>query len=359
MQRKSNPAIIRPYSSSKNLKKNEVSIQPQQQQGLNLTGGNFNIIIQKEDGGYIHPGFSNLGDSNYKQVTQGSSGNLNISELGDFKGGINNFNKLREYEKELEKERAKNKEREMEYEKNKEKEINNIGPKLVIKSKNIKNKDVGIIFNTANSDKNLETSIIATTNNNSSDLSFNISSKERMKLYENGKIELNGNIYIKSDQTVIKGDIIGLDNVLINGNITSNGNLIVCKDTFMENTIINNNLTTNNLVTNNLLIKNTVKENIQELDKSYSIDNISPILYNNTENNNREIGLLINKNDINYNLLAEDNSINYIKLIAILVNEVKNLKKEIKELKNKEINSKEDIFPKEQIALEEINFFDM
>jgi len=320
MQRKSNPAIIRPYSSSKNFKKNENSTQPQQQQGLNLSGGNFNIIIQKED-----------------------VGNLQLQGPSEFKDGIsiqkfngpNYSDKIREYEKELEKERSKNKERELDYEKNKEKEINNIGPKLVIKSKNIKNKDVGIIFNTTNSDKNLETSIIATTNNNGSDLSFNVSSKERMKLYENGKIELNGNIYLKSDQTIIKGDIIGLDNILLNGNITSNGNLIVCKDTFMENTIINNKLTTNNLVTNNLLIKNTNKENIEELDKSYSIDNISPILYNNTENNNREIGLLINENDINYNLLVEDNSINYIKLISILVNEVKNLKKEIEKLNNK------------------------
>jgi hypothetical protein len=308
MKKRSNPAIIRPYASSKNLlEKNE---EPKQnQQGINLSGGNFNIIIQKDE------------------------------------------NKIKENEFDREKEL----ERLLEKEKNSNEEINNIGPKLTIKSKNQKNKDVGIIFNTINSEKNLETSIIATQNNNMADLSFNTSSKERIKLYANGKIELNGNIFLKGDQTVIKGDIIGIDNTLINGNITSNGNLIVCKDSYMENIIINN-----NLISPTLFIKNNEnKENSNPLNSNYTLDNIIPVIYDNLDNTKKEIGLSINDIDQNYNLLVENNTINYIGIISILVNEIKNLKKEIEELKNKEINSKKAIISKEEIILEEINFFNM
>lgn len=292
MKRRSNPAIIRPYTSSKNyLQKNEESEQNDvNQKGINLSGGNFNIIIQKEN------------------------------------DGIKESLKERDYtrEKELE--------RQLEKEKSKNEEINNIGPKLTIKSKNQKNKDVGIIFNTNNLEKNLETSIIATQNNNLADLTFNTSSKERIKLHANGKIELNGNIFLKGDQTIVDGNLIGLNNILINGNITTNQNLIVCKDSYMENIIINN-----NLITPTLFIKNNDnKENISVLDFNYTLDHITPIKYDNLDNNKKEIGLLLNEKDLNYNLLEEDNSINYIGIISILVNEIKTLKKEVEKLNSKE-----------------------
>jgi hypothetical protein len=292
MKRRSNPAIIRPYTSSKNLlQKNEESKENEKtQQGINLSGGNFNIIIQKETDG------------------------------------------LKESPKERDYAREKELELLLEKEKRKNEEINNIGPKLTIKSKNQKNKDVGIIFNTVNSEKNLETSIIATQNNNLADLTFNTSSKERIKLHGNGKIELNGNIFLKGGQTIVEGNLINLNNTLINGNITTNQNLIVCNDSYMENTIINN-----NLITPTLFIKNNEnKENSNLLDNNYTLDHITPIIYDNLDNNKKEISLLLNEKDLNYNLLTEDNSINYIGIISILVNEVKTLKKEVEKLNSKE-----------------------
>ena len=277
MKKIENHMIIRPYHNemSRNLKNTDNNINNQKE--INLSGGNFNIIIQQQDE-------LNLIEKESKELKE-------LKQL---------------------------------------KELKEFGPKLNITSKNIKNKKFGITFDA--SDKKEDTSIMAIIDNdNLTDLSFITSSKERIHISSDGTIELNGDTIIKGEQTIINSDILGTNNLFINNNITSNGNLIVNSSALINST----------LITSKLLIKeDSNKENIEKLDNNYKIDQLNPIIYNqiNNENNNKtnkEIGFKIEElQEICPYLVDNNNNINYIGLIGILVNEIKNLKKEINIINN-------------------------
>ena len=311
MKKIENHMIIRPYHNKVNLANNvnnmnnmnnmnnnntDKNISLNNQKEINLSGGNFNIIIQQQD------------------------------EL-----------------KLIEKELQELKEKEL-----KEiKELKEFGSIINIKSKD-KNTNVGITFNSSNKIDN--TSIMAIINNNNtaeSDLSFTTSSEERMRIGADGTIELNGDIILRGDQTIINCDILGTNNLLINNNITSNGNLIVNSSALINDT----------LITSKLLIKeDDNKENIEKMDKNiYTIDELNPIIYNKINNDieNKEIGFKIEElQTICPYLVDNDNNVNYIGLIGILVNEIKNLKKEINILHNHKYNNSKNISSKNSDLLD-------
>lgn len=83
-----------------------------------------------------------------------------------------------------------------------------------------------------------------------------------------------------------------------------------------------------------------IKEDIYELDESYSIDNLKPIKFKNKTSNKEDIGLIAHELQEVYPFLVtgekdgEDiQTVNYLGLIGILIHEIKNLKKEINQLK--------------------------
>ena len=83
-----------------------------------------------------------------------------------------------------------------------------------------------------------------------------------------------------------------------------------------------------------------IKEVLQELDESFTVDNIRPIEYITKQNNKKNLGVIAHELQELYPCLVtgvkdgeELQTVNYIGLIPILVNEIKNLKKNMKVLK--------------------------
>ena len=88
-----------------------------------------------------------------------------------------------------------------------------------------------------------------------------------------------------------------------------------------------------------------IKENVENLDETYNVNNLRPVTYNNKLTNSKDIGLiahelqevypyLVNgeKDDENYQ------SVNYIGLIPILIKEIKDLKKRVNELESAKLS---------------------
>ena len=84
-----------------------------------------------------------------------------------------------------------------------------------------------------------------------------------------------------------------------------------------------------------------IKENIELLDETYSVDNLIPVHYNLKKSKEQTIGFIAHEVQEIYPYLVkgekngeEMQSINYNGIIPILVREIQQLKKELKDLKN-------------------------
>ena len=83
-----------------------------------------------------------------------------------------------------------------------------------------------------------------------------------------------------------------------------------------------------------------IKDNVLQLDETFSVDNLKPVSYYNKNLKKKDIGLIAHELQEVYPELVtgekdgeEMQSVNYIGLIPILINEIKMLKKELSDLK--------------------------
>ena len=83
-----------------------------------------------------------------------------------------------------------------------------------------------------------------------------------------------------------------------------------------------------------------IKENVETLDKRYTVDNLRPVTYINKLSSKKDIGLIAHELQEVYPFLVNEEkdginfqSVNYIGLIGILIKEVQCLKKEINLIK--------------------------
>jgi len=84
-----------------------------------------------------------------------------------------------------------------------------------------------------------------------------------------------------------------------------------------------------------------IKDDIKQLDNTFSVKNLNPISYKNIVTNQQELGLLAHELQEHYPELVigekdgpEIQRVNYIGLIPILINEIKILEKRVEELEN-------------------------
>ena len=82
-----------------------------------------------------------------------------------------------------------------------------------------------------------------------------------------------------------------------------------------------------------------IKENIQTLDSSFTVDKLRPVTYINKLSNKQDIGLIAHELQEEYPFLVngakdgfETQSVNYTGIIGILVNEIKALKQRVSAL---------------------------
>jgi hypothetical protein len=85
-----------------------------------------------------------------------------------------------------------------------------------------------------------------------------------------------------------------------------------------------------------------VKQDVQPLDETFTVDNLRPVSYYNTLSNNQDIGLIAHELQEHYPFLVHGNkddddyqSVNYTSLISVLINEIQQLKKRVSDLENK------------------------
>lgn len=132
-------------------------------------------------------------------------------------------------------------------------------------------------------------------------------------------------------------------NNIVGSNYNSINNLQVTQNVGQSQSYINflSTITGNyNVPTNANLSDYRIKTNIKPLNKSFTVDNLKPILYTNITNGKQEIGVIAHEIQEIYPFLVngvkdgvELQSVNYSGLIGILINEIKELKTEINLIK--------------------------
>jgi hypothetical protein len=92
-----------------------------------------------------------------------------------------------------------------------------------------------------------------------------------------------------------------------------------------------------------------IKENVEQLDQTFNVENLNPVTYTNKLTNKKDVGFIAHEVQSIYPFLVmgekddkDFQSLNYIGLIPILTNEIKNIRKELFELKseNLQLNDK-------------------
>ena len=109
--------------------------------------------------------------------------------------------------------------------------------------------------------------------------------------------------------------------------------------TFNETTTFNNNVTCTSSISASTFSTTSdyrIKENVTELNESYSVDNLRPVEYENKITNKQSLGFIAHEVQEQYPFLVtgekdgkENQSINYQEIIPILVKEIQDLKKRV------------------------------
>jgi len=160
---------------------------------------------------------------------------------------------------------------------------------------------------------------------------------------------VNGPIKINSINNNLGNTNIG--NLIFNNNITGSGQTISWPN--YSGATISANLN-GILITGNLTVTGTIngtvippsdyriKDVIEPLNSSYSVDNLNPIKYTNKNSGREEIGFLAHEVQEYFPCLvtgekdgSDIQTLNYVGLIGVLTKEIQILKAEVAELKNK------------------------
>jgi hypothetical protein len=162
---------------------------------------------------------------------------------------------------------------------------------------------------------------------------------------------VNGPIIINSAENNNNDTNIG--NIVFNNSIASSSsdqsiswpNYSTAKITANSNGIlINGNLKVTGTITGNISIPSDyrIKDVMEPLNSSYSVDNLKPIKYYNKKTGNEEIGFIAHEVQEIYPYLVtgekdgpDIQTVNYIGLIGVLTKEIQILKAEVAELKLK------------------------
>ena len=144
-------------------------------------------------------------------------------------------------------------------------------------------------------------------------------------------IQIQTQLDTKCDKTFVENQIKDLTNGIEVAFVEFNDLKANKLNPIFEGTIKTNHIQTTDLN----IINNTNITNIKQLDSSFSIDNLKPIIYKNQLTQKQEIGIGFNEVNQQYPFLTNDNSINYVGIIGILLNEIQELKKTVNELKSK------------------------
>jgi hypothetical protein len=163
-------------------------------------------------------------------------------------------------------------------------------------------------------------------------------------LFVNGPIQINNSINSTTGDP-ISGNIVFNNNVIGSGNdqfiMWDNTNCSITADTFtvyiVTNLNVQGNITAGGTITPS---DYRIKDIIEPLNSSYSVDNLKPVKYFNKNTKKDEIGFIAHEVQESFPYLVtgkkdgEDlQTLNYIGLIGILTKEIQILKAEVAELK--------------------------
>jgi predicted acyltransferase (DUF342 family) len=160
-----------------------------------------------------------------------------------------------------------------------------------------------------------------------------------------GTTTLGDTLTVNASTTI--GNSANPYSLTVNGGTTINSYassvVTVNSDTTIGNAVTNRSLTINGTCTAFVFNANSdyrAKIELNELDRTYSVDNIRPIEYIFKATNEKGLGVIAHELQEHYPCLVsgekdgeELQSVNYIGIIALLVNEIKGIKNEIKVLK--------------------------
>ena len=168
-----------------------------------------------------------------------------------------------------------------------------------------------------------------------------------------------GNVGIGTTDPQYKLDVSGNTNITESTYLaTTSGNVGIGTSTPNSNYKLdvsgNTNITGNLSVTSNLSVTGSItttsitttsdyrlKKDIKNIDESFTIDNLNPVIYKLINNDETQTGFIAHEVQEYYPFLVNGKkdgesiqSINYSGLIPILVNEIQNLKKEVSNIKD-------------------------
>ena len=158
----------------------------------------------------------------------------------------------------------------------------------------------------------------------------------------NSKILNESHIDMSGNSILGVKDIYFYNGTVFNG--TSGGDLLSSNNTFTGNNTFTQNVTCNSSISAtsfNTTSDYRIKENVTELNESYSVENLRPVEYENKITNKQSIGFIAHEVQEQYPFLVtgekdgkENQSINYQEIIPILVKEIQDLKKRVTILEN-------------------------
>jgi hypothetical protein len=141
-------------------------------------------------------------------------------------------------------------------------------------------------------------------------------------------VSMNARLYVTSDAS-------------LNGNVWINGNVAIGKTTVTSGFTmdVNGNIRAVGLTQTS---DYRIKENVQTLDGSYTVDLLRPVSYYNTISKHNDIGLIAHEIQEHYPELVNGEkdaidyqSVNYTGIIGVLIREIQELKKRVAELENR------------------------
>ena len=162
------------------------------------------------------------------------------------------------------------------------------------------------------------------------DVSFNGTT---LQVSSGSTMKINGNL-ILPDQTVMSS----YDNNVSSGTFAE-GNVIF-KDSRFDSVIVLGAATVTGTITATSDYR--IKENVEDLDSSFTLDSLTPVEYDNILSGNHEYGVIAHELQATYPFLVQGEKdgpeyqrVSYPGLIGVMVNEVKTLKQNLEALKTR------------------------